>query len=532
MAEQAKWLYIDGNGQARINGDKRFSFDLPNEWNIGELEYSFLQACTEYDLEAPLDDEKLHRILRDAIKSYGKRTVEDNKTEQENQSTSEAAKLTHNELRYAIAQDLMTQYHFCTMRDTLEIYVYNISEGIYVPEQGLIREAIELKLGSEATPSAKKCIIEHIQDSTPTDRSGFDSDIKMLHFNDCWLDYTTGKTYAHSADRLSIAKLPFNYDPRATAEPFDRFLDEVLYPEEKDAMLDAMAYTFYREHVADIINILVGVGANGKSVLAYVLEKLHGDAMVSHKSLKDIMTNRFARAGLEGKNLNFTIETAKVSYADTAILKEITSNGVQDLERKGIQSYQRRLWAKIWTATNVFPDFDDESDGMTRRLNIFDFPNQFEGDREDPELKNKLTTPEILAGIMNMLVPRIKRIAETKRVIMAQKSIAERRRAVKLARNPLLAFEDDCLREPTAAEIPTREEPVKDSELKSDVYQAFLTWCTLNKVPKMSEDTFGRAMKNVLNKRDARISISGRREWFWQGVKLNDIVKLTLSPKL
>jgi putative DNA primase/helicase len=323
-----------------------------------------------------------------------------------------------------------------------------------------------------------------------------------------------------------------DYNQLATAPPFNKFLDDVLYTEEKDAMLDAMAYTFYREHVADIINVMVGLGANGKSVLAFVLEKLHGEALVSHKSMKDIMTNRFARAGLEGKNLNFTTETARIAYADTAILKEITSNGLQDLERKGVQSYQRRLWAKIWTATNVFPDFDDDSDGMARRLNIFDFPNQFEGDKDDPELKNKLTTPDMLAGIMNMLIPRIKRIAETKRVIMAQKSIAERRRTIRLAKNPLLAFEEDCLREPFPEEMQTKEEPAKNSELKNDAYSAFLAWCAVNKVPKMSEDAFGRAMKNVLGKRDARISIKGKREWFWQDVKLNDFVKLTLLPKL
>lgn len=440
-------------------------------------------------------------------------------------------KLSENELRYAIAQELMSKYHFCTLKDTFEILVYNESEGIYIPEQGLIREEVEFRLGPEATPSAKKFIIEHIQDSTLTDRSGFDSDIKMIHYADCWIDYTTGQTYPHSKDRLSTSKLPFGYVPQATAPAFDRFLDEVLYAEEKDAVLDAMAYSFYREHVADIINILVGVGANGKSVLAYIMERLHGEAQVSHRSMKDLMTNRFAKAGLEGKNLNFTTETAKITYADTAILKELTSNGMQDLERKGVQPYQGRLWAKIWTATNVFPDFDDDSDGMTRRLNIFDFPNQFEGDKEDPDLKSKLTTPDVLAGIMNMLIPRIKRIAETKKVIMAQKSIDERRRAMKLAKNPLVAFEEDCLREPASDEVPTREEPAKDCELKRDVYQVFLIWCTLNKIPKMSEDAFGRAMKNTLNKRDDRISIMGKREGFWVGLKLNDLVKSTL-PKL
>jgi hypothetical protein len=68
------WLYIDNKGHGLINGKKELSFDLPQQWNIGELEYAFKEDCLNYDLEIP-DEEELNRMLRDAVKSFGNRAI-------------------------------------------------------------------------------------------------------------------------------------------------------------------------------------------------------------------------------------------------------------------------------------------------------------------------------------------------------------------------------------------------------------------------------------------------------------------------
>jgi hypothetical protein len=47
---------------------------------------------------------------------------------------------------------------------------------------------------------------------------------------------------------------------------FGRFLHQVLYPSEIRTAVDLMAYTFYRDNPFEIITILFGYGANGKSV--------------------------------------------------------------------------------------------------------------------------------------------------------------------------------------------------------------------------------------------------------------------------
>jgi phage/plasmid-associated DNA primase len=64
-----------------------------------------------------------------------------------------------------------------------------------------------------------------------------------------------------------------------------------------------------------------------------------------------------------------------------------------DLQPKHVPNYEY-----------TFQDFNDDSDGMIRRLNLFAFPNHFKGDREDPHLTEKLTRPEELARIFKLLV--------------------------------------------------------------------------------------------------------------------------------
>ncbi|HEX9677373.1 phage/plasmid primase, P4 family [Nitrososphaera sp.] len=448
-----------------------------------------------------------------------------NKLNAEADAAKRQARARKNQMILDTATAIMEKHTLATMRDTNEIYVKR--GGKFWPALSLVREETESMLGKNASPSVKAAVTSHVQDLTRVDREAFDADLDVINFPNGIYRMSSMQFEPHPADFLSLKQHPFDYDADAQAARFDQFLDEVLYPEEKEPMLDALAYTFYREHVADVINLLVGLGANGKTVILTVAEALHGPDLTSHESLKSIMDSRFAKANLEGKNINVATETAKITYSDTATLKEITANTEQKVERKGIQGYNARLWAKIWSATNVFPDFDDDSDGMTRRLNIFDFPNRFEGEAEDPDLAAKLTTPESLAGIFNMLAPRIARIAETKRLIMAQKSIEERRRAAKLAKNPVDAFDGDCLREPTSEERTAGT----DHELKDTVFKVFEFWCTANKVIKKSPDAFGRAMKNELGKRDARkvLNPGEKPRWIWQGVKLTDFARLYLG---
>jgi hypothetical protein len=102
-------------------------------------------------------------------------------------------------------------------------------------------------------------------------------------------------------------------------------------------------------------------------------------------------------------------------------------------------------------------------------------------------------------------------------MIMAKKTIAERRKQVRLAIDPVEAFIEVEL---------DSEATVNDLEPKTDVYDVFDGWCEKKKVPKMSEESFGDAMKKK-GYMDTRQRVAGKRRYYWVGVKLLNRPRMT-----
>jgi putative DNA primase/helicase len=74
-----------------------------------------------------------------------------------------------------------------------------------------------------------------------------------------------------------------------------------------------MAYTFLRDNPFEIMTILFGYGANGKSVFTSVLTALHGIQNVSNVPLNAMLRDAFALSDLENKNINIDSELSHSS---------------------------------------------------------------------------------------------------------------------------------------------------------------------------------------------------------------------------
>ena len=112
----------------------------------------------------------------------------------------------------------------------------------------------------------------------------------------------------HSPDYLSINQKSIVYDKNAKPKLFGKFLSQVLYSRDIRTAIEAMAYTFHRDYDIEVIFILYGVGANGKTVLTSLLTHLHGKNNVSNVPLPAILKNKFALSDLENKDLNIDNE--------------------------------------------------------------------------------------------------------------------------------------------------------------------------------------------------------------------------------
>ena len=396
------------------------------------------------------------------------------------------------------------------MKKTKEILFYN-NNGVYV--QGgeiLIEKELESIFGFELRGADISEIKGHIIRKTYVKREKFDSNLDIVNLKNGLYNMRTGKLEPHSPDYYSLNQKPFPYNPKARPKYFIKFLKDVLYTEDILTAIDIIAYTFLRYNPQELYFILIGVGANGKSVYTGLLTNLHGFKNVSNVSLNSLVNNPFALADLENKDVNIDTELSSNSIKDMSVLKKLTGNHPIRIERKNQQAYDTILHAKLIFNANQLPISPDNSDAHFRREIILSFPNQFEGGKEDPDLLNKLSSEEELSGIFNIIAIALRRIIKTQRIHINEKTIKERREKAELIYDSVGSFLKDAV-----AEDSTESNHV----IKDDFYIAYTRFCKFYKLPVEQKETFGKILKQKHTYQDGR-ETKGERKTIWKGIRL------------
>ena len=213
----------------------------------------------------------------------------------------------------------------------------------------------------------------------------------------------------HDRDRYLLAQIPVEYDPEATCPRFNQFLREIFEgdpdAEEKALLLlQLIGYTLLPTTRFEKFVILVGNGANGKSVFLEVLAALLGNDSIAGVA-PNKLDNAFQRAYLHGKLANIVTEIAQGAVINDAALKAITSGELSTAEHKYRPPFTFRPYATCWFATNHMPHTRDFSDALFRRACLLTFNQTFKGERCDPRLKDSLLEelPGILSASLNAI---------------------------------------------------------------------------------------------------------------------------------
>lgn len=211
---------------------------------------------------------------------------------------------------------------------------------------------------------------------------------------------------AHNREHYRITQIPVLFDEYAKAPRFIRFLDEIFAgdhdsQEKQQAILEMMGYTLMAHCRHERFIILVGSGANGKSVLLAVLEMLVGIDNIAGIQPSQF-SNKFQRAALQSKLANIVTETKQGEIIDDASLKAIVSGEPSTVEQKFRDPFTMRPFATCWFGTNHLPSTRDFSDALFRRALIILFNAVFKPELGncDPSLKEKLQNE--LPGILSL----------------------------------------------------------------------------------------------------------------------------------
>ena len=126
--------------------------------------------------------------------------------------------------------------------------------------------------------------------------------------------------------------------------------------------------------------------------------------MSQGKPLTDCYMKDLQYANLFQKMVNVDADvSADVIFNNTGIIKKLTGNDLHAGEFKYKKPFAFRNYAKLIFSCNKIPDTEDYTDAFFRRILIINFTQQFFGEKDDPDLIDKLCTEDEFSGLLYSL---------------------------------------------------------------------------------------------------------------------------------
>ena len=201
------------------------------------------------------------------------------------------------------------------------------------------------------------------------------------------------------------------YDPAARSDRWIRFVDEVMcYKPERSRYLQKVAgltptgvtkyECFWIEHGSS--------SRNGKSTLNGTLGYMHGDYAVA-SSVETFIKKKFSngsaptsdRARLAGARFVYTTEPQRGFELDSAFIKSLTGGDKISARNLREKDFEFTADCKLMINSNHLPKIDDMAIFASDRVKLILFERHFTEQERDLNLKDELTTPENLSGILN-----------------------------------------------------------------------------------------------------------------------------------
>ncbi len=174
----------------------------------------------------------------------------------------------------------------------------------------------------------------------------------------------------HTPLWFSPTKLPYQYDAAAGCPTWLAFLDRNIGGRDSARarlLQQYFGYCLVHDTSLQRFLIMVGEGANGKSVICAVIRALLGRENVSSVPLERF-GERFSLASTLGKLANVVAEVGELDRVAEGQLKAFVAGDLMEFERKNRDPFSARPTARLILATNNVPTFSDKSDGLWRRM--------------------------------------------------------------------------------------------------------------------------------------------------------------------
>ena len=319
-------------------------------------------------------------------------------------------------------------------------------------------------------------------------------------------------------------RLPVRYDPKAASpDRWLTFLHELLDDADIPTLQEYLGYCLIPSTKGQKMMLIVGKGGEGKSRIGLVLKRLMGDA-ASNGSVQKVENNRFARADLERRLLMIDDDMDMNALPKTNYIKTIvTAEAKLDLERKGVQSYQRDIYARFLCFGNgALTSLYDHSDGFFRRQLILTTKDKLLSRVDDPDIAEKIAAEA--EGILLWAFEGLQRLVKNGFQFTESDRAKRNRELVKRDNNNVFDFLE------SEGYIRLKADACTSSK---ELYEVYKMWCEENSLNAIKARGFSDALianqrRYNLESTNNIVNASGRRVRGFFGIEA--LVQPDLTP--
>jgi len=325
----------------------------------------------------------------------------------------------------------------------------------------------------------RKTMIDDARDLLPVQQTDFDADPNLFNCLNGVLKLKEHEFIEHDPELLLSKVANVNFDPRASSELFDEFMNQIMEGDRGkiEYLQTLFGYAMTGSNEQEECYMLYGsTTRNGKGTLTNTINHLFGDygANIQPESLA-MQKNRDGRtasgdiARLNGVRFLQMSEPPKRMKIDVALLKTLLGRDVITARHLYEREFEFLPCFKLFINTNFLPVVLDDTLFSSGRVRVITFDRHFNEDEQDPTLKDRLKDPAVLSGILNWILKGLSRYHARGNTISLPAGVRDATDEYRKKSDKVQNFIDECMNPDPAAVVSAKY-----------VYQSFGNWCSVN----------------------------------------------------
>ena len=274
------------------------------------------------------------------------------------------------------------------------------------------------------------------------------------------------------------------------ATQFEKFLEMILPdPAVRSRVQEYIGYTLTSDARYQKAQLWLGSGANGKGVLANIVQKLHENTAAIRLDALD----GFNLSVLIGASLIYVDEVPKARINEQMLKSLIAGEKIQ-IDRKYETPLSTHIRGKWLVLGNHLPAITDHSIGFWRRWDIVPFNVTIKESERDPLLANSIIRTE-MPGVLNWALEGLLRLQKRGAFEVT----------LPVAMQNILS---DAKRESNSVQAWFEENDIVASHslqsTKDEIYEHYREWSSRNGMASMASPRFWQTIRGIVSLDEVR----------------------------